>query len=220
MSPNVPKAYLEARRAEILEAALQCFKEKGFHNTTMQDIYEATSLSPGAVYNYFSGKEDIVAEAVETAQKRNLEAIDEAASCSTEDAFGYLGRLYFSCAREADMAKEASLDLALYSEAGRNRRIHDALIKNQEAVIARLVELVRLNQSAGIFSDSLDAPAVARVLFTILAGSEIHIALDPHFDMDSYAAVFESIVKGNFSKAKKKTRRAQKFSDRHLSPEE
>jgi len=70
MSPSVPKAYLEARTAEIIEAAIKCFMEKGFHNTTMQDIYDATSLSPGAVYNYFENKEDmllgIMARLVET----------------------------------------------------------------------------------------------------------------------------------------------------------
>ena len=60
MSPKVPEAYLQARRNEIMDAAVKCFMEKGFHNTTMQDIYDATNLSPGAVYNYFSSKEDIV----------------------------------------------------------------------------------------------------------------------------------------------------------------
>ena len=59
MSPKVPKAYLEARRIEILEAATKCFMEKGFHNTTMQDIYKATSLSPGAVYNYFGSNKEV-----------------------------------------------------------------------------------------------------------------------------------------------------------------
>ncbi len=210
MSPNVPKAYLEARRTEILEAALKCFKEKGFHNTTMQDIYKATSLSPGAVYNYFCSKEDIVSEAVEASRKRNLEVIAQAASGNPEEALNNLGRSYFSYAREAGFADEASVDFALYSEASRNRRIHEALRKNHDAVISNLAELVKLIQKAGIFNDNLDAAAVARVLFSILTGSEIHKALDHDFDMDSYAAVFESIIKGGFSKPGKRSGRGAK----------
>ena len=210
MSPHVPKAYLEARRNEILEAAVKCFKEKGFHNTTMQDIYKETNLSAGAVYNYFKSKEDIVSEAVEASKERNLEVISAAASGEPEGALSHVGQIYFSCAKNVDFAAEASVDLALYSEAGRNRRIRDALRLNQDAVMTKLAELVKLDQSAGIFDGSLDATAVARVLFSILVGSEIHIALDPHSDLDSYARVFESIVKGTFSKSGKRNRRNSK----------
>jgi TetR/AcrR family transcriptional regulator, transcriptional repressor of aconitase len=217
MSPNVPKAYLEARRMEILEAAVKCFKEKGFHNTTMQDIYEATSLSPGAVYNYFGSKEDIISAAVEKAQERNLEAIAKAASGSPEEFLRNLGKLYFSCARNTDFVKEASVDFALYSEANHNQRIHEALRKNQDAVITRLVELVKLNQGEGIFSASLDAAAIARILFSILAGSELHVALNPGFDMDSYAAVFESIINGTFSKPRKRSKRVPKSGNKRES---
>lgn len=214
MSPNVPRAYLEARRTEILEAALKCFKEKGFHNTTMQDIYKATSLSPGAVYNYFCSKADIVSEAVEASQKRNLDAIAQAASGGPEEALNNLGRFYFSCARKADFADEASVDFALYSEASRDLRIHEALRRNHDAVISKLAELVKLNQKAGIFNNNLDAAAIARVLFSILIGSEIHMALDHDFDMDSYAAVFESIIKGGFSEPGKRSRRGPKSGNK------
>ena len=72
MSPKVPEAYLTARRNEIIHAASHCFAEKGFHNTTMQDIYDATGLSPGAVYNYFSNKEDIVAATVEEFSRASI----------------------------------------------------------------------------------------------------------------------------------------------------
>src|SRR5512135_3179057 len=114
MSPRVPKAYLEARTAEIIESAIKCFMKKGFHNTTMQDIYEATSLSPGAVYNYFENKEDIVTAAVRMSQKRNRDAIAAAASGIPEEALSRLGQIYFSWAREADLARAASLDFDLY----------------------------------------------------------------------------------------------------------
>ena len=203
MSPRVPKAYLELRQAEIVEAAIKCFMEKGFHNTTMQDIYKASKLSPGAVYNYFRNKEEIVSAAVEVSQKRNTEMITKAASGDLEDALINLGHLYFACARDADFAKSASVDFAIYAEACRNERIHDALRMNQDAVIASLVELIKRNQLAGVFNDKLDAVAIARVLFSILMAVEFHKALEPDLDLDSYAAVFEAIVNGTFSMSKK-----------------
>src|SRR5512137_1029892 len=110
MSPKVPKSYLEARRAEILEAAAKCFMEKGFHNTTMQDIYKATKLSPGAVYNYFSNKGDIVAAAVEMSQERNSAMIASATSGDPNQALSNVGQTFLSFAKKTDLTKAASID--------------------------------------------------------------------------------------------------------------
>src|SRR5918999_918027 len=65
--PKVSEAHLAARRRQILDAALLCFSRGGFHQTSMQAIFEESGLSPGAVYRYFKGKEEIVqAIALET----------------------------------------------------------------------------------------------------------------------------------------------------------
>jgi AcrR family transcriptional regulator len=67
--PKVSEEHLAARRRQILDAALVCFSRGGFHQTSMQQIFEESGLSPGAVYRYFKGKEEIVqAIALETLQ--------------------------------------------------------------------------------------------------------------------------------------------------------
>ena len=38
--PKVAKEHGEARRRQIIDAAYRCFARKGFHQTTMRDIYE------------------------------------------------------------------------------------------------------------------------------------------------------------------------------------
>ena len=58
--PKVNDAYLDARRAQILNAAIICFARQGFHRATMHDIVEQSKLSPGAIYNYFGSKEEII----------------------------------------------------------------------------------------------------------------------------------------------------------------
>src|SRR3990172_1227249 len=59
--PKVTEAHLEARRQQILDAAAGCFTQKGFHHSTMHDICQMAELSPGAVYRYFTSKEEIIA---------------------------------------------------------------------------------------------------------------------------------------------------------------
>jgi AcrR family transcriptional regulator len=58
--PKVTEEHVEARRRQILSAALRCFAREGFHRTTMQDIFREAELSPGAVYSYFKGKDELV----------------------------------------------------------------------------------------------------------------------------------------------------------------
>lgn len=58
--PKVTTAYLDARRQEILTAALGLFSEKGFAHTSMADIADAAGISIGAVYRYFPSKNDLV----------------------------------------------------------------------------------------------------------------------------------------------------------------
>ncbi len=47
------------RRAEILEQAEKLFARKGFHETTMAEIADASGFSIGSLYHFFSGKEEL-----------------------------------------------------------------------------------------------------------------------------------------------------------------
>src|SRR3954462_3215845 len=58
--PKVTEEHVDARRRQILSAALRCFARAGFHRTTMQDIFREADLSPGAVYSYFKGKDELI----------------------------------------------------------------------------------------------------------------------------------------------------------------
>ena len=62
--PRLTDATKAARRAQILEAAVSCFLEKGYTNTSMSDIIKASGLSSGSIYSHFSGKEDILITAI------------------------------------------------------------------------------------------------------------------------------------------------------------
>jgi AcrR family transcriptional regulator len=50
------------RRAAILAAALECFAERGFAGTTVDQIRERSGASTGSIYHHFGGKEGLAAE--------------------------------------------------------------------------------------------------------------------------------------------------------------
>ncbi|MDY6850589.1 MAG: TetR/AcrR family transcriptional regulator [Thermodesulfobacteriota bacterium] len=51
----------EMRRREIQEAASHVFMLKGYNSATMEDIATRAELTPGAIYTYFKGKEELLA---------------------------------------------------------------------------------------------------------------------------------------------------------------
>lgn len=50
----------EARRDEVLDAALELFTENGFANTRVEDIAQKAGISKGTVYLYFQSKEALM----------------------------------------------------------------------------------------------------------------------------------------------------------------
>ena len=46
-------------RRNIIEKSLQLFSVKGYYNTSVSDILEATNLTKGGLYGHFASKEDI-----------------------------------------------------------------------------------------------------------------------------------------------------------------
>lgn len=49
----------EARREQILHAALMCFGEKGYQAATMEDLVRASGLSKGSLYLHFASKKEV-----------------------------------------------------------------------------------------------------------------------------------------------------------------
>lgn len=52
----------ELTKDNIIECAAALFKEKGFNETSMEEIAEKADISKGTLYNYFEDKEAIVGE--------------------------------------------------------------------------------------------------------------------------------------------------------------
>jgi TetR/AcrR family transcriptional regulator, cholesterol catabolism regulator len=79
----------EARRLEILRAAARVFRRLGVSATGMREIAEEADLSPGNLYYYFSGKDEIL----QFCQERTLERLLAAARAAGSAAGAHSQRL-------------------------------------------------------------------------------------------------------------------------------
>src|SRR5690625_6816962 len=51
---------VEKRRAEIIDAAVKIFSEKGYHATTTKEIADAAGMNVGTMFQYVKNKQDIL----------------------------------------------------------------------------------------------------------------------------------------------------------------
>ncbi|HEX8751992.1 MAG TPA: TetR/AcrR family transcriptional regulator, partial [Solirubrobacterales bacterium] len=50
----------ERKRREVIDTAARLFAERGFQETSMSDLTEATGLAAGGLYHYIAGKEELL----------------------------------------------------------------------------------------------------------------------------------------------------------------
>lgn len=64
-------------RDDILDAAAQIFREKGFHAASMQDIAEAVNLQKASLYHHVSSKQEILLALLDQALDLLTEHIEQ-----------------------------------------------------------------------------------------------------------------------------------------------
>src|SRR5438045_8555229 len=66
------------RRVQILDAALVCFGQRGFHQTSMHDISAEAGISVGLIYRYFANKEAVISAMADRHKSEIQEVLERA----------------------------------------------------------------------------------------------------------------------------------------------
>lgn len=63
---------MNARKRKVIQVALQLFLERGYVQTSIQDIIEHAEISKGTFYNYFSSKDDCLIAIIEIGREQTM----------------------------------------------------------------------------------------------------------------------------------------------------
>jgi len=89
--PSAAESPAETRRAQILEAAVAVFAEKGYQRATVKEIAARAGVAPGTIYLYFKNKRDLL---LAIADRLIAQPVDQAlAQLADLDAEAYIAAI-------------------------------------------------------------------------------------------------------------------------------
>jgi AcrR family transcriptional regulator len=176
--PKVAQAHLDARRQQILDAARAQFASHGFARTSIADIVTESGLSNGAIYRYFTSKDEIVVAVCEQAGDAFPAAL------TAEAVSGFLEHIR-ALAREKGHAR---LVAQIYAEAALSPPLAAIVQRQLSAMRAAVASLIPGDQAA-------EAEAIAEAFVAICSGYSEQLAIRGDLDPAPFTRALMAIVK-------------------------
>lgn len=163
------------RKNEILDAASRLFNEKGFDNTSTNDILEAVGIARGTLYHHFKSKEDIMDALIERQTAHILEAAQQTArdtSVSIEERFL---RTAMALHVDEDAEETGSREMLNHLHKPQNALMHQ---KTQKILMERVPGILAEILEDGISQGIIDTPYPLECMEMVLA--YLDTAFDGH----------------------------------------
>ena len=189
---KVTQAHLDARREEILAAAVKIFARKGMQNATMAEIAEAAGISAGAIYRYFANKEDLAAFCMGQSGDQVTSAWRQLSEENGDPrtAFEAMARESFDELNAPEASNETFLmfesQLAA-ARAGESRLLTESR-RSHQVIVAGLAEAIKKMQDAGQFPRELNAEQLGAGLLSFYWGARLTRLVNDDVDTDAQLA--------------------------------
>jgi TetR/AcrR family transcriptional repressor of uid operon len=174
-----------------MDAAIACFRKRGFHQATMSEICAEAGISAGALYRYFASKAEIIGAIAEDSRTESDEQFLRAA-----EEHGIVEAMCWAC--RSFMQKFADGDGALIAEVFAEAIRDEAVSKPLRATDTRSVEMftkaVRAAQQRGEIDETLDPEMVVNTLFAALEGIGLRRAFLHQTDVEASIAQFRILA--------------------------
>jgi AcrR family transcriptional regulator len=183
----------ETRRAQIRAAAEQCFRQHGFHGTSIAQISKQARMSTGHIYHYFENKEAIIADIVAQDLDRLLTLTAELRAASDVKS-AMVERAVEGVQDNLDPGT-AGLQLEIVAEAARNPRVADIVRTADRQCRDSLRETIRtLRVSAGHRDSEATLSGMTEALAAMFEGLRIRTIRNPELDQNAVVETFRRLI--------------------------
>ncbi|MGP5258792.1 TetR/AcrR family transcriptional regulator [Brachybacterium paraconglomeratum] len=185
-----------ARRREILDRAIEVFRDRGADGTSLRRIAEAIGVSHGALLHYFSSREELLVAVYEHAERRrDLDRLEREGPTALDDE---LAVEVMANAAMANLEVPGLVQLystlvatSLESERGPAKEFFTARFEN---VRGGLATRLREDQAAGRVRGDVDPEQMAALIVAASDGLQIQWLLEPSIQLQQTLELFAVLL--------------------------
>jgi len=176
-------------RAALIDAAAQVFAAEGYSGARVQSIAERAGLTTGAMYNRFTGKSELLLEALDLHTSTLVNEL-AAAELSATDLLQTVGVALLD-----DQSPASALLLEAFMAARREDDIAERLRPRLADERARLAKLVDADKDGGVIHHDLDTNAVVTFCQSVALGMRMLSVIDVEMpDPDAWQKVISVLL--------------------------
>jgi AcrR family transcriptional regulator len=164
--PKVVPEYKEEARQRIVQTALLVFAEKGYHETTMEDIAERLGVSEGAIYLYFKSKRELFKAIFPTGRQQSRHIISS--SIKSEDP---VKAFFYSAVNVYEQYEPISgLLLELLAEASRDASLKKIFRDDYDEDCEALRRFLEQLRKRSLIGANIDAHSISVGIVALFYG--------------------------------------------------
>jgi AcrR family transcriptional regulator len=183
------------RRAEIVDAALTVFSQRGYRDGSLADVAERVGVSPAGILYHFGSKEELLLAVIAERDRRASES-------GFGDADGARGMAALRASvRFAEQSEGerglAALHTVLQAESFEPGAVtHDYFLLRSRFLRATVARLLRHAQEDGDVRDDVDCDAKANEVVAFLEGAAVVWLMDPDVSLvELYRRYFDDLAR-------------------------
>ena len=151
---------IDDTRTRLVDAAAEVFAEKGYDRAGVQEIARRAGMTTGAIYGRFTGKAELLQEAIESRTTDELDDLfaSHAFDGRATDILKIVGAHLVTPTE--DDGDEGALLLEAFTAARRDVEVQSSLQKVLDERSAKLAELVEAAKVDGSIESSFDTESI------------------------------------------------------------
>jgi AcrR family transcriptional regulator len=163
------KKQREKRESAIIKAAMGLIAEKGYRNTSIEEIAAKAEVGPATVYNYFGSKSGLIVSVFDDVKDMMLRKGEKLLSNPPdipEEAMYKLASSYFGdLARRFDRKLMREVYVAIMVE---QLSVRKELMQMDYAVMEDLVKLLEIFKARGQLAKNINMTDMAFVIYSVI----------------------------------------------------
>lgn len=157
------------RKTAILDAAVMCFVENGYHQTGVRDIAKRAGVSLGNLYNYFAGKTEVLAE-IAAIERAELEPFLQILA-KDAPAMDVMEEFVPAYTRQLSAPETVILALEVTVEAIREPSIANLFTESRETLVSAITRVLERGVNEGSMRKTRMPSETAHLILEIIEGT-------------------------------------------------